>query len=109
MQGSARALWRLLAGGAAGIDEVTDALLASYAETPPSAAEDVRAFVDRLVEHQLLRGAANAAVTPAPLNEDQGRYAPPVVEAFTDMQELVLLDPVHDVGAAGWPNRPAGE
>jgi hypothetical protein len=29
---------------------------------------------------------------------------PPVMEKFTDMEELLLLDPVHDVDAQGWPH-----
>jgi len=30
----------------------------------------------------------------------------PVVDSFDDLQELLLLDPVHDVTEAGWPHRP---
>jgi hypothetical protein len=29
-----------------------------------------------------------------------------VLHKFTDMQDLLLVDPVHDVGDAGWPHRP---
>ena len=28
------------------------------------------------------------------------------IEAYGDMKDLLLLDPVHDVGAAGWPGTP---
>lgn len=32
-------------------------------------------------------------------------FAPPVLERFTDMQDLILLDPVHEVDEAhGWPH-----
>ena len=30
-------------------------------------------------------------------------YSTPVVEIFSDMQEILLLDPVHDVDKSGWP------
>ncbi len=30
-------------------------------------------------------------------------YAPPALETYTDMQELLLLDPIHDVDETGWP------
>jgi hypothetical protein len=109
MRGSARVVWRLLDGGATGVDDAVSALLAGHPDAPPSAADEVRAFVNRLLEHELLRAATEATAAPEPPSEDLGPYAAPVVEAFTDMQELVLLDPVHDVGAEGWPNRPAEE
>ena len=31
-------------------------------------------------------------------------YVPPVLEKFTDMQDLILLDPVHEVSERGWPH-----
>ena len=30
-------------------------------------------------------------------------FEAPVFKVYTDMQELLLLDPVHDVGVEGWP------
>ena len=27
------------------------------------------------------------------------------VDAFTDLADLILLDPVHDVSDAGWPHK----
>ena len=34
-------------------------------------------------------------------------FSAPVVETFADLQDLIVLDPVHEVDAtAGWPNRP---
>lgn len=34
------------------------------------------------------------------------KWNEPVLERFDDLQELLLLDPVHDVSEAGWPHRP---
>lgn len=30
-------------------------------------------------------------------------YIEPVIEEFTDMQEMLLLDPIHEVSEDGWP------
>lgn len=30
-------------------------------------------------------------------------YRPPVLEVFADMQDLLLLDPIHDIDEVGWP------
>jgi hypothetical protein len=46
------------------------------------------------------------SLVPAP-----GRRPPfhtPKLEKFTDMQDLILLDPVHEVDSRGWPHRPDG-
>ena len=32
-------------------------------------------------------------------------FEPPVLTMHTDMQDLLLLDPIHDVDSAGWPTR----
>jgi hypothetical protein len=31
-------------------------------------------------------------------------YAPLELERYTDLADLILLDPVHDVSEAGWPH-----
>lgn len=33
-------------------------------------------------------------------------FQSPVLQKYTDMQELLLLDPVHDVDDMGWPRKP---
>jgi hypothetical protein len=32
-----------------------------------------------------------------------GVFTRPVLTKFTDMQDLLLLDPIHDVNSSGWP------
>lgn len=31
-------------------------------------------------------------------------FSPPLLEKHTDMQDLILIDPVHEVEARGWPH-----
>jgi hypothetical protein len=31
-------------------------------------------------------------------------FEPPLLEKFTDMEDLLLLDPVHEVDGRGWPH-----
>ncbi len=35
-------------------------------------------------------------------------FTAPTLEAYRDLQSLFLLDPVHEVGEAGWPNPAPG-
>ncbi|GJL83674.1 MAG: hypothetical protein DHS20C01_33080 [marine bacterium B5-7] len=37
--------------------------------------------------------------------EEKPAFTPPILEKYTDMQEMLLLDPVHDVDDSGWPAR----
>ena len=59
-------------------------------------------FVRQLVTEQL-------AVTDGALPDAPGESGGPVMEVFTDMEDILLLDPIHDVDydAAGWPAPPA--
>jgi hypothetical protein len=51
-------------------------------------------------------GAATNSNGAAAVAQTNGRpYSPPKLSAYTDMQELLLLDPVHEVDDAGWPSR----
>lgn len=71
------------------------------AETIPA---EVSAFVARMCEEGLLlpTPAANAGSPPELALAELG---PMELERFEDLQELLLLDPVHDVAEAGWPHR----
>jgi hypothetical protein len=36
-------------------------------------------------------------------NQDPRPFAKPVLNKFSDMQDLLLLDPIHEVDEKGWP------
>lgn len=59
------------------------------------------AFAHRLVEEEL-------AIADGALPEPDGEGSP-AMQVFTDMEDILLLDPIHDVDydASGWPARPA--
>ena len=40
---------------------------------------------------------------PADNHDEKPLFKPPVLHKYSDMQELLLLDPIHDVDDAGWP------
>lgn len=81
------------------------------------AAEIERAVMQLLDEMQrenlivpsvLTRADGNSEHSPetqADLGGAKLKFEPPVLHKYTDMQELLLLDPIHDVDEAGWPSR----
>ena len=36
--------------------------------------------------------------------QEKSLFKPPVLNRYTDMQDLLLLDPVHEVDETGWPH-----
>ena len=95
LRGPAESLWSALSGDETrALDAVTDVVDGAATH------DEVAAFLDQLVDLNLLER------TGPPASAGQGTGAL-VVEHFTDMEDLILLDPVHDVSDAGWPNTPA--
>jgi hypothetical protein len=71
---------------------------------------EISTLVQRLVEEDLVRPTLGDTAPPIACGPaSEGRLAPfvaPVLEKFTDMEAMLLLDPVHDVDEKGWPNLP---
>ena len=77
-----------------------------------ASADEIAAAVQRLLGDLEREGlvrqdvADDASSVPAGGETVSERvpFKPPVLEKHTDMQDLILIDPVHEVGAAGWPH-----
>ena len=71
--------------------------------------QEISVLIERLTTEDLVRPKAGEA---APLNPSgpagEGRtpFVPPLLDKFTDMEAMLLLDPVHDVDEEGWPRVP---
>jgi hypothetical protein len=85
-------------------------ILAGVESGPPAVgelADSLQRFIDALLAEGLIRPTSNASVpadsitTLAPWPSDALRF-----DHFTDMQDLLLLDPIHDVDErTGWPKK----
>ena len=110
LKGSGAEVWDLLVRtGSATQTALVDALAVRF----DAAREDLDAGVGALLaelrhESLIVEDATNSAAS-APVVPDAGvakiAFTAPRLEKFTDMQDLVLLDPVHEVDASGWPER----
>lgn len=98
-------LWGLIeAGHTAG--EMCDAIQAQYGAGPEEIAAAISAFLARLMEEDLIRAEASTSAPASPRRESRQGNRPflaPVLHAYRDMQDMLSLDPIHDVEAAGWP------
>ena len=67
----------------------------------------VEEFIGKLLAENLILESSKSDSSATELPILTGRvFAQPVIESFNDLQDLLLLDPVHDVDHTGWPRRP---
>ena len=99
LRGAAAAIWPLVDAHA------TPAAITAAFTGPGVDAAAIDGVLDQLTDARLVVGdpALDAGtVEPASLP-----FEVPVVETYTDMQDLLLLDPIHDVDESGWPHSAA--
>jgi hypothetical protein len=63
------------------------------------------AFMDRLVQENLVMRVSGAPASSAALPKGEIRFELPAMEKYGDMQDLLLSDPIHEVDEAGWPRQ----
>ncbi|WP_157558081.1 hypothetical protein [Niabella aurantiaca] len=56
----------------------------------------------QLLDEDIIRKAEGTGVVAGELPDAPVAYEPPVFNRYADMQDLLLLDPIHDVDEEGW-------
>jgi Coenzyme PQQ synthesis protein D (PqqD) len=102
-------IWRGVERGLAE-DEIAEALVARYDGSRHEIGAAVSELLRELSAEGLIESANGAGEPLSPGATDDSpreRFQPPVLEKHADMQDLILLDPVHEVDARGWPHAQA--
>lgn len=98
-------IWQLLVAGST-VGEMSTQLALHYDASPEAMIEPIARFCEQLTAESLVMIADEAPVGGTlPTLADRGRraFSAPRLQVFTDMQDLLLLDPIHEVGPEGWP------
>jgi hypothetical protein len=113
LQGTAVDVWEGIER-AEPLDVIVQGLEARF----EAAAGEIESAVSELVrelQEAALIVAATADDGPAPdaaaarsAEGVRGPFVKPQLAKFTDMQDIILLDPVHEVDPRGWPHAAAG-
>jgi len=78
----------------------------TYRESPETVSGPTLDFLSRLIKEGLVAPADDeddiTAIRPRPIGAENA-FSAPLLEKYSDMQELLLLDPIHEVGERGWP------
>ena len=102
LEGSASLLWPIISSSNS-IESVIVTLHTSIGVPVDIAVRDVSNFCDELIQHDLITETSEISETPI-TNLVYGReYFTPVIAVHADLQDILLLDPVHDVEEGGWP------
>lgn len=110
INGPGAEIWAAVERGSS-LEETVEEAVHRYDAGRPVVEPAVKRFVEELLAEQLLVAAGEDAAAPPPAN---GNGAPPVpfaepfLNRYTDMQELLMLDPIHEVDEQGWPSTANG-
>ena len=98
-------VWRLLTEGHS-VTTVVTAIGQKFEVSSDQLQTDVETFVSQLLTEGLfVEGSADSfSNSTLKVTEEISDYKAPMLEVYSDMQDLILLDPVHEVDDTGWPN-----
>lgn len=104
LRGSAAQIWIRLVSQYSKPEIITE-LLNIYQVAEQDLVVDINQFINQLIELKIIKITSDSTSKPIEfkVNTTLLEYTSPVLETFSDMQEILLLDPVHDVDKAGWP------
>ena len=88
--------------------EIVAEVVARYHGPEAEIEREVSRLLEDLQAHALIAVSAEGATMPpgtAPAAGERLPFSAPQLQKYTDMQELLLLDPIHEVDESGWPTR----
>jgi Coenzyme PQQ synthesis protein D (PqqD) len=111
LEGASASLWSMVAGGSS-VTDIVEHFGAWNSNDGAEMETVVMNFLGQLEAETLIveesdNGIAGTAlqVDTAPIRA--GAFTGFSWQKFSDMNQLLLLDPIHEVDAAGWPHQPS--
>ena len=104
LEGCGTLVWNSLLAGHS-LAQIGDLFESSEESVRSSIRSGLAAFVEALLAEQLILPAdGEAKEIPSDAQTPKPVFVAPELRKFTDMEELLLVDPIHEVNPeAGWP------
>ena len=107
MSGSGPEIWKLFESPVS-VNDVISILKENYSGITGAQIQEVENFFHALLKEQLIITADREAYKLTPAKPDTGSdekiFKSPELEIYNDLQELIILDPIHDTDPErGWP------
>jgi Coenzyme PQQ synthesis protein D (PqqD) len=100
LEGPAARAWEAVRDG-----RDLDGIAAEVAAEAGVAVDEVRADVNAFVAELIAEGLVAADADGSGHTQEAPGRVPLVLHRYTDMQDLIVIDPIHEVDETGWPNR----
>ncbi len=106
------AIWEHIENGA-GVDAIVKSTIEAHEADNAHIKSAVYQFIEALEkeglvvpieEHEAASPHTQTAGGEPIVEAKRTGFVPPVLHGYTDMQDLLLLDPIHEVDETGWPN-----
>jgi Coenzyme PQQ synthesis protein D (PqqD) len=104
VQGSGGVIWNSIVAGLSR-SEIIDKVSKLYSGDSNAICAHTAGFIDRLCDESLIEHSNEST---GPLSDDPhydhtGPFVAPSLQKYTDMEEMLQLDPIHEVDEMGWP------
>jgi len=101
-------VWKFVESGYT-YGQILEVLSDKYPQNRLEIKESVARMIGELRDEGLIVSAqdgpaADRAVVDSP-DVGEAEFVPPSLQKHKDMQDLLLVDPIHEVEDSGWPNR----
>ncbi|HBB32702.1 MAG TPA: pyrroloquinoline quinone biosynthesis protein PqqD [Cyanobacteria bacterium UBA8803] len=93
--------------------EIIEEIVARYDGNREAIESAVSELIQKLQDEEIIvvdeTERASSTATPDPTDQTKANgkklsFEPPALQKYTDMEELLALDPIHEVDELGWPN-----
>jgi hypothetical protein len=111
IQNVAAEIWSLIENGFSE-SGIIEQIMDRYQDQKKEVVQSIDLFLADLLKDGLIeeiqpknnfdKDQAGERISPAPVTASPA-FVPPILDRYTDMQDLLLLDPIHEVGEKGWP------
>ncbi len=89
------------------LDQMGQIVSDYYKQSPSAVLLDLKPFITELIEKGLVESVdetSHLQGSVPSLDSHGWGYEPPKLVSYMDIQDLLLLDPIHEVVETGWPN-----
>jgi hypothetical protein len=108
LTGAGAEIWALLDAGRSPAAIALE-LAERHGQAESEVGSAVKELLDQLAAEDILEQSANGAGSAGPPPAWRApSWSPPKLEKYDDMQDFLLVDPIHEVDDSGWPSRKAG-
>jgi hypothetical protein len=113
LRGTAAEIWAKIVVGTS-VEQITQQLTMKYSGEDQEIERGVANLIAELMKENIIVAANSRRTDEETIADPQvgshnattEKFSVPVLEKYSDMADLLLLDPIHEVDETGWPNIP---